>query len=77
MDYDIKTKETMESVIKWNVGSPIKEGEYIVTRYSPLGKGRTYTQVNYYRNDEWTIKTLDASYVIAWCPLSEIEPYKE
>ena len=56
---------------------PVREGEYIVTRYSPLGKGKTYIQTNCYFDGRWLIEVLDASYVIAWCPLSEIEPYKE
>ena len=67
----------MESVIKWQTGTPKENGDYLVTRYSPLGKGRTYTQTNYYFYGKWVIEVLDASYVIAWCPLSEIEPYKE
>ena len=67
----------MESVINWKTGTPDKDGEYLVTRYSPLGKGRTYTQTNYFCGGKWIIKVLDASYVTAWCHISEIEPYKE
>lgn len=67
----------MESIIKLRTGTPKEEGEYLVTRYSPLGKGETYTQTNYYRGGKWLVNVLDASLVIAWYPLREIKPYKE
>lgn len=66
----------MTSNIEWKTGEPKENGDYLVTRFSPLGKGRTYTQTNYYFDGRWLIEVLDASYVIAWCLLSDIEPCK-
>ena len=59
----------MESVIKWRTGEPKEKGDYLIT-------------------DVWGNITIDAWWtthwrdrvfggVIAWCPLKEIEPYKE
>lgn len=64
----------MTSEIVWKTGKPKENGEYLVTRYSPLGKGRTYVQTNYYSNGKWLVEVLDASYVTAWCLLSDIKP---
>lgn len=61
-----------EANIKWQTGVPKEEGVYIVTtdanevecfvKFSPNSK----ECVNIFKDD-----------VIAWCPLSDIEPYKE
>lgn len=62
------------SEIVWKTGKPKENGEYLVTRYSPLGKGRIYVQTNYYCDGKWLVEVLDASYVTAWCLLSDINP---
>lgn len=61
----------MESVIKWQIGVPTKKGRYILS----IKGGKIDT-------DNWSIHTknwyhYNNNYVIAWCPLSEIKPYKE
>ena len=65
----------MESKIKWQKGSPEHSGIYIVTMstsevtfkefYNP------YTSHCYWEGVE------ENDEVIAWCKLSDIEPYKE
>lgn len=61
----------MESVIKWQTGEPKKVGRYVVTNIEgEVDVAYYYTYRHgweYYRNKA----------IIAWCPLSEIEPYKE
>ena len=72
----------MESVIKWRTGEPTgRHGKFIITykyfqasEYSTkyittaIREGNTWYDINYDR------LRVD---VIAWCPLNEIEPYKE
>lgn len=69
MDYDIKTEEIKESVIKWQTGFPEEYGTYLVT----IIGGEIYVAdwIGY----EWDSWLGDS--IIAWCPLSNIEPYKE
>lgn len=63
----------MKSIIKWQTGLPNIEGEYLVTEdtgdvvvdYRCVLEHYQYWEQH--RNDE----------VIAWCKLSDIEPYKE
>lgn len=62
----------MESIIKWQTGIPTKKGRYIL---SLKGSKKIDT-------DNWSIYTkkwyhYNNNYVIAWCKLSDIEPYKE
>ena len=68
----------MESVIKWQTGKPKEEGCYLVTdkfgKVCPdywgirIAEERAYhCWCSYAGNDS----------VVAWCPLSGIEPYKE
>lgn len=64
----------MESKIKWQTGEPYESGRYLVTMkdgtVSVLEWYNSYTGCKY-----WDCKT--ESEVIAWCKLSDIEPYKE
>lgn len=65
----------MESVIKWRTGEPKDVGWYLVTtKYGKITKdfwlGRSYGGMNGW--DEHY-----ESYIIAWCPMMEIVPYKE
>lgn len=62
----------MESVIKWQTGIPTEKGRYIL---SIKGSRKIDT-------DNWSIYTknwyhYNNDYVLAWCKLSDIEPYKE
>lgn len=64
----------MESVIKWQTGVPEEEGEYLV-------------QLKYYNrliisswekfSNGWNWTAFSKSEIIAWCKLSDIEPFKE
>ena len=61
----------MESVIKWQTGTPKKKDRYILS----IKGGKIDL-------DNWSIHTknwyhYNNNYVIAWYPLSDIEPYKE
>lgn len=58
----------MESKIKWQIGEPKEVDGYIVT----LSDG-TIT-LDCAKDGKWYINEEN---VIAWCPLSEIEPYTE
>lgn len=61
----------MESIIKWKTGLPTEIGRYIITQKD--GKVRT---IHFHPKE-----ILDLDYferlVIAWCLISDIEPYKE
>lgn len=81
----------MESVIKWQTGKPKEDGYYIlsVSTIKTIQKtkkkhGKVYVRYidiphttimvdEYHSKYGW----LNVTDVIAWCPLSEIEPYKE
>lgn len=62
----------MESVIKWKTGTPKEEGEYLVTLKTLKGVIVDRLEFEEYG---WNLAT--NCKVIAWCPLSDIEPYKE
>ena len=64
----------MESVIKWHTGEPKEEGCYLVTYQTLSGK---VVETAQYEEYGWDMYTSDYCKVIAWCPLREIEPYKE
>ena len=63
----------MESIIKWQTGEPKESGSYLITTY----RGTVF--VDYWRvfpnKSDWDYR--DKFDVIAWCKLSDIEPYKE
>ena len=63
----------MESVIKWQTEEPIKEGEYLVIESNGDVSCDCWCVLEHYQY--WAQHRQDE--VIAWCPLSEIEPYKE
>ena len=63
----------MESVIKWQTGEPKEGGYYLITTDSGI-----------ITTDLWRIFPNRSSWeyrgkfeVVAWCKLSDIEPYKE
>jgi hypothetical protein len=59
----------MESVIKWQTGEPKEVGRYLVSTKNGICCG-------FYHTDGRWGALLNGN-VIAWCPLSDIEPYKE
>ena len=65
----------MESVIKWQTGEIKEVGEYIVILLDGT------VSLDYYARQRYDGKLKPMKYtkdsVKAWCPLSEIEPYKE
>ena len=63
----------MESVIKWQTGFPTVEGEYLVAE---LNGNVTCDCWCVYEHYQYWAQHTDRE-VIAWCPLSDIEPYKE
>ena len=63
------------SQIKWETGEPKEEGEYLTTRR--CSNGETYTCTNFLDEGHWFAYPCDNSVTIAWCKLSDIEPYKE
>ena len=71
----------MESVIKWQTGKPTKEGKYIITLIEGTVRIDELYPYVHVENSQKTIKYAwrhnfqDA--VIAWCKLSDIEPYKK
>lgn len=64
----------MESVIKWQTGETKEEGEYIVQLkyYNRL----TISSWERFSNG-WNWTVFSKSEIIAWCKLSDIEPYKD
>ena len=66
----------MESVIKWRTGEPKENGYYLVSTTN--GIVSTDAWIAEYNGNRWYEYTGDYfGDVIAWYPLSEIEPYKE
>lgn len=65
----------MESTIKWQIGTPIKKGEYLVS----CG-GRKEVLIFYWHEDRFWVydeQIMPNRIVKAWCKLSDIKPYKE
>lgn len=61
----------METTIKWKTGIPTEIGRYIITK----NDGKVGT-INFYPKEIVYLEYFERL-VIAWCPLSDIEPYKE
>lgn len=65
----------MESVIKWKTGVPEEEGMYLVTTY--YGKVKVDEFYHYSVSGKEYGTFIKYAGPIAWCKLSNIEPYKE
>jgi hypothetical protein len=68
----------MESKIKWQTGDPKYDGIYIVTSFDSQQKiniCRVLERVGYKWMDE-SLEVRDYN-IKAWCPVSEIKPYRE
>jgi hypothetical protein len=64
----------MESVIKWHTVEPKIGGEYLVCLKNGSVITDKFLVVDGLEGD-W--KRFNKSYVVAWCKLSDIKPYKE
>ena len=69
----------MESVIKWRTGETIKkQGKYIITLKNGMVIVDDYCMdVTFNGNKQKFFKIIHEENILAWCPLNEIEPYKE
>jgi hypothetical protein len=70
---EFKLVEVMESTIKWQIGTPTIGGVYLVC----LKDGSVTTDkflVVDGLGSEW--RRFNKSYVVAWCKLTDIKPYK-
>ena len=65
----------MKSVIKWQTGEPKEGGEYLITTYN--GKVRVDEFYHYSVSGKEYGTFIKYTNPIAWCKLSDIEPYKE
>ena len=65
----------MESVIKWQTGEPKEDGEYLVSTVD--GDVCRDELRSLYSEDEMKCWVYNEGDVIAWCKMSDIEPYKE
>lgn len=63
----------MKRIIKWQTGFPNIEGEYLITETNSVVSVDCWCVLEHYQY--WT-RHRDNE-VVAWCKLSEIEPYKE
>ena len=63
----------MKSVIKWQTGFPNIGGGYLITEYTGEVTVDCWCVVDHYQY--WAQHRDDE--VVAWCPISEIEPYKK
>lgn len=69
----------MESKIKWQTGKPLcRCGKFIIT-YKYFECHTKHITIALREGNTWYDTNFDRLRVdvIAWCPLSEIEPYKE
>ena len=71
----------MESIIKWQTGEPTEEGYYLVVIHGPcveLDKLYSYDRIeNEHTSKVFTWTKHFSREILAWCKLSDIEPYKE
>ena len=69
----MQTPSNQWSVIVWHTGTPDKVGNYIVTGKSE--EGIFVVEDIFMSNNEWWV--CGSCEVLAWCPISNIKPYKE
>ena len=63
------------SIVHWQTGEPKEEGEYLITTYN--GKVRTDEFYHYSVSGKEYGTFIKYANPIAWCKLSDINPYKE
>ena len=66
----------MESIIKWHTGEPKEVGEYLITCYDGIHIDN-YCEYECEQGDFYDWERFTDDMILAWCPLSEIKPYKE
>ena len=68
----------MESKIKWRTGVPVGRGKFIIT-YKHFECFTKHVTTAIREGNTWYDTNFDRLRVdvIAWCPISDIEPYKE
>lgn len=72
----MKTPSNQWSVIVWHTGVPDKVGDYIVT--GKTDEGDVFVmEDSFMSNGVWWGCRSHSCEVIAWCPISNIKPYKE
>jgi hypothetical protein len=62
----------MESVIKWQTGEPKEEGDYLVSLKNGCVQSDVFGVLG---RKKWLC--FNSDFILAWCKLSDIEPYKE
>ena len=62
----------MTNIINWQTGTPLENGMYLVT----LSSGDVTTDIWLGICHRWYEYDDNLEQVIAWCKLSDIEPYK-
>jgi hypothetical protein len=65
----------MKSVIKWQTGLPKQSDFYLVTTTADKVKIKVWYDP--YGDDPGWVNNGEDDEVVAWCKLSDIEPYKE
>lgn len=60
----------MESVIKWQTGEPSNQYMFCV-----ITDSYGHVDIDVWDGEQWLSNPMEE--IVAWCPLSEIEPYKE
>ena len=67
----------MESVIKWQTGEPKESGVYIVSISTETEKGVTFFNWDNTEKKFLFVDFFPDITILAWCKLSDIQPYKE
>jgi hypothetical protein len=62
----------MESVIKWQTGEPKEEGDYLVSLKNGCVRSDGF---GVFGRKKWFV--FNSDFILAWCKMSDIEPYKE
>lgn len=62
----------MESIIKWHKGEPKEKGDYLVALKNGCVKFDSFGILG---RKKWFV--FNSDFILAWCKLSDIEPYKE
>lgn len=64
-------KKNMESIIKWQTGEPKTHGRYLVQT------DKDGLQIAFWSAYVQSWSLYNNSEILAWCKLSDIEPYKK
>ena len=67
----MNNKRPTESVIKWRTGEPKEKGDYLVSLKNGCVKFDNFGIIG----EKWFV--FNSDFILAWCPISEIKPYKE